>query len=280
LAYGFPTESENVDWLVYDFGGGTFDAAVMRVRDGLIQVVSHDGDNHLGGKLLDWDIVVEKLIPAITGQFHLPDFRRGNTRWRAPIGKLKYLAERTKIEVCRTQTQQEIWIAGLCDDADGKPVIIEKGAKLPIRRSVDLLSTVPLRAGHAEDVLRIAVIEGENTRATRNLGIGVLNISGTQIRRDLPVLSQIEVTIVIPCLTDFGLALKDEDFGTAAELAGTPAYMSPEQARGESHRVDGRSGYRGRSAQDVHAGCLGRQLERHLRGLQAGDQPPIPAGAP
>jgi serine/threonine protein kinase/formylglycine-generating enzyme required for sulfatase activity len=44
-----------------------------------------------------------------------------------------------------------------------------------------------------------------------------------------------------PYLADFGLALREEDFGRGPEFAGTPQYMSPEQARYEGHRVDGRS---------------------------------------
>lgn len=44
-----------------------------------------------------------------------------------------------------------------------------------------------------------------------------------------------------PCIADFGLAPAEEDFGSGPTRIGTPAYMSPEQARGRGHQVDGRS---------------------------------------
>ncbi len=48
-------------WLVFDFGGGTFDAALMHVEEGIMKVVDTEGDNHLGGKNLD-NVIVDQLL--------------------------------------------------------------------------------------------------------------------------------------------------------------------------------------------------------------------------
>jgi molecular chaperone DnaK len=122
LAYGLQTASDNIFWLVYDFGGGTFDAAVMRIRDGMIHVENYDGDNYLGGKLLDWDIVEKLLIPAARRQFNMPGLARENRQAYAAVGKLKYHAETAKVEVCRTRSPFEIYIENWATDDSGKTV--------------------------------------------------------------------------------------------------------------------------------------------------------------
>ncbi len=62
------------------------------------------------------------------------------------------------------------------------------------------------------------------------------------VHRDVkPANILIEEATGIPYVADFGLAIREEDYLQDGRVAGTPAYMSPEQTRGEGHRLDGRS---------------------------------------
>ncbi len=62
------------------------------------------------------------------------------------------------------------------------------------------------------------------------------------IHRDVkPANILIEESTRTPFVADFGLAIREEDYAKQGGIAGTPTYMSPEQARGEGHRLDGRS---------------------------------------
>jgi molecular chaperone DnaK len=104
LAYGFQTDSAKTYWLVYDFGGGTFDAAVIKAEEGTIHVVNHGGDNFLGGSDIDWAIVDKVLVPRIVKEFRLRDFNRGNKQWDRAFRKLKRSAEIAKIDLSRAES--------------------------------------------------------------------------------------------------------------------------------------------------------------------------------
>ena len=59
LAYGLDKDEDDEKVLVYDLGGGTFDVSVLQLGDGVFQVLSTNGDTHLGGddfdnKIIDW----------------------------------------------------------------------------------------------------------------------------------------------------------------------------------------------------------------------------------
>jgi molecular chaperone DnaK len=99
LAYGFQANSEKAYWLVYDFGGGTFDAALIKAEEGIINVVHHGGDMLLGGSDIDWAVLEKIIAPSLACNYDLPDFKRGNDRWKLPLRKLKHFIEIAKIEL-------------------------------------------------------------------------------------------------------------------------------------------------------------------------------------
>lgn len=127
VAYGFSSNAERAYWLVYDYGGGTFDASIVAVRDGQLSVIKHAGDNYLGGADLDWKIVEEILAPALAERYSLDSLSRDAAASDADRGRmlvLKQLAERIKKDLTSSESCQ--WQEeGLLEDDDGEPVDVE-----------------------------------------------------------------------------------------------------------------------------------------------------------
>lgn len=101
LAYGYQRASTKSYWMVFDFGGGTFDAALIRSEEAGLVVANHGGDNFLGGSDIDWAIVEQVLRPRVQEQFGLDDFTRGSERYKYDLLRLKAAAETAKIELSR-----------------------------------------------------------------------------------------------------------------------------------------------------------------------------------
>ena len=119
LAYGGP--AADACWLVYDFGGVGFEAALVTLQDGVLQVTNHAGDPRVGGEVIDWTIVDKLLIPAVAAQFAVTGFRRDNPKWRIAVAKLKVAAEEARIGLDRESSAQ-ILVPFLCRDDSGAPV--------------------------------------------------------------------------------------------------------------------------------------------------------------
>ncbi len=122
LAYGFQKHDTRAYWLVFDFGGGTFDAALVRSDHGTMSVVNHDGDNFLGGTDIDWAIVEQLLVPRIQSEFKVPDFSRGREVHRHDLLRLKAAAEIAKIDLSRqmsTYLELDLFSLG------GEPQVLE-----------------------------------------------------------------------------------------------------------------------------------------------------------
>ena len=77
LAYGLDNRHTGII-AVYDFGGGTFDISILRVEDGIFQVLSTNGDTHLGGDDIDLLLTGRVLRDLASGSpsYVVPSFRR------------------------------------------------------------------------------------------------------------------------------------------------------------------------------------------------------------
>lgn len=96
MAYGLKSGQKNGYWLIFDFGGGTFDAALINVEDGIIQVFDTEGDNHLGGQNLDYAIVDKILIPYLQDNYSISNYLADPVRKQILRDAMKTFAEEIK----------------------------------------------------------------------------------------------------------------------------------------------------------------------------------------
>ena len=96
LAYGLDKTNKDEKVLVFDLGGGTFDVSVLELGDGVFEVCSTAGDNHLGGD--DWD---QRIIDWLADKFQADngiDLRKD----KMAMQRLKEAAEKAKMELSST----------------------------------------------------------------------------------------------------------------------------------------------------------------------------------
>ena len=111
LAYGLDKKNEEII-AVYDFGGGTFDISILEVSNEMVQVMSTNGDTHLGG-----DDVDERVISYLIAEFK-KDTGLDVAKDKMVLQRLKDAAEKAKIELS-SSLETSINLPFLTADASG-----------------------------------------------------------------------------------------------------------------------------------------------------------------
>ncbi len=160
LAYGLDKTNKDEKVLVFDLGGGTFDVSVLELGDGVFEVCSTSGDNHLGGD--DWD---QRVIDWLADKFNTDngiDLRQD----KMALQRLKEAAEKAKIELSST-TQTNINLPFITADASGPKHLdytltraeferitrdLLERCKQPVKRA---LSDAGLSVGEVNEVLLV-----------------------------------------------------------------------------------------------------------------------------
>lgn len=121
MAYGVSSEEKDGLWMVFDFGGGTFDAALLKVEDGIMQVFDTEGDNYLGGKNLDYAIVDNIIIPYLQENYAIDGYLQDEEKKEVLRDAMKTYAEDAKNQLSFKDHEDIISNLGdLGEDEDGE----------------------------------------------------------------------------------------------------------------------------------------------------------------
>jgi molecular chaperone DnaK len=124
LAYANKEKSVDLrtsQWMTYDLGGGTFDVALIKIIEGELTVVDHEGDNYLGGSDFDAMLVEKIVVPQIARRGKFGDLLRQLKSEKGKYNKLWYRllhhAEQCKIELsAKTSAEIDLGDINLTDD--------------------------------------------------------------------------------------------------------------------------------------------------------------------
>ena len=126
MAYGLTADRKNGIWMVFDFGGGTFDAALVKVEDGIMQVFDTEGDNYLGGKNLDYAIVDRIIIPYLMDNYNISDTIADADKKEILRDAMKTYAEDLKNQLSFKDKEDVLSNLGdLGEDEDGEEIELD-----------------------------------------------------------------------------------------------------------------------------------------------------------
>lgn len=165
---------ENGQWLVYDLGGGTFDVALIKIKDGEMKVLDHEGDNFLGGADFD-NLIIEKLIiPYLNKNFKFNDLENEMKSRTGKLNKLYFrllkLAEDAKITLS-SRTSAEIEVRDITDD-NGEEIDIsiditrsefEGVIKEYIDKTLDMIKKILVRNSLKPSDIQFTLMVGGST---------------------------------------------------------------------------------------------------------------------
>ncbi len=130
LAYGLDKKGQDQKIVVFDFGGGTHDVSILELGDGVFEVLSTDGDTHLGG-----DDVDEKIINWLAEEFKSDE---GLDLRKDPMAlqRLKEAAEKAKIELS-SSSQTEINLPYVTATASGPKHLVRTLSRSKFEQLID-----------------------------------------------------------------------------------------------------------------------------------------------
>ncbi|MGB1308055.1 MAG: molecular chaperone DnaK [Oceanihabitans sp.] len=165
LAYGMDKKGTDQKIVVFDFGGGTHDVSILELGDGVFEVLSTDGDTHLGG-----DDVDQKIIDWLADEFNAEE---GIDLRKDPMAlqRIKEASEKAKIELS-SSAQTEINLPYVTATASGPKHLVRTLTKAKfeqliddlVKRTIEPCQTALKAAGLSKSDIDEVILVGGSTR--------------------------------------------------------------------------------------------------------------------